>query len=64
MELQQTCHQNQQLANDTVFTLFGEPIEQVREFKYLGRLVTDTDDDTNAVFYNLEQAMKTWGQLH
>ena len=47
-----------------IFTIFGEPIENVHEFKYLGRYVTDTDDDTVTIRYNLKKANEAWGQLH
>ena len=63
MELQQTTERNQTLGRDTVFTVFGERIEQVHEFKYLGRMVTDTDDDRTAVITNLQKAVQTWGHL-
>ena len=63
MELQQTTERNQTLGRDTVFTVFGERIEQVHEFKYLGRVVTDTDDDRTAVITNLQKAVQTWGHL-
>ena len=48
----------------TTFTVFGESIETVKEFKYLGRIVTDTDDDKATVVLNLNKAGKAWGQLH
>ena len=48
----------------TTFTVFGELIETVKEFKYLGRIVTDTDDDKATVVLNLNKAGKAWGQLH
>ena len=48
----------------TTFTVFGDPIETVKEFKYLGRIVTDTDDDKATVVLNLNKAGKAWGQLY
>ena len=36
----------------------------MREFKYLGRIVTDTDDDTTTVVLNLNKAGRAWGQIH
>jgi Reverse transcriptase (RNA-dependent DNA polymerase) len=64
LEIQNSCKRNKQLAKDTKFTVFGTPIEQVHEFRYLGRQVTDTDDDKNAVMANLRKAVQTWGNLH
>ena len=52
------------MAQNTVFTVFGEPIEQVHEFKYLGRIVTDSDDDTLALKNNLKKAVQAWGHLY
>ena len=48
----------------TTFKVFGAPIKTVREFKYLGRIVTDTDDDTTTVVLNLNKAGRAWGQIH
>ena len=39
-------------------------IETVKEFKYLGRIVTDTDDDKPTIVLNLNKAGKAWGQLY
>jgi hypothetical protein len=63
LELQNTYGQSLKLAAETKFTVFGETIEQVHEFKYLGRLVTDTDDDRDAVISNLEKAMRNMGTV-
>ena len=49
---------------DGIFTIFGEPIENVHEFKYLGRYVTNTDDDTVTIRCNLKKANEAWGHLH
>jgi hypothetical protein len=56
--------ENERLAQDTIFTVFGEKIETVTEFKYLGRIVTDTDDDIPTVINNLNKAGNAWGQIH
>ena len=57
--------QEEEIVEDnTIFTVFGAPIEKVHEFKYLGRIVTDTDDDKATVIYNLKKATKIWGTLH
>jgi hypothetical protein len=59
-----TQEQNETLVRNTTFTVFGETIENVHEFKYLGRIVTDTDDDKAAAIYNLKKAGKAWGQIY
>ena len=55
---------NKVAAESVKFTVFDEQIEQVQEFKYLGRPVTDTDDDLKAVLHNLTKAMRSWGNIH
>ena len=40
-----------------------EPIESVTEFKYLGRILTATDDDWMVVVGNLGKAERSWGRL-
>jgi Reverse transcriptase (RNA-dependent DNA polymerase) len=66
LQLQIKCMQEQNvvLAQETTFTVFGETIENVHEFKYLGRIVTDSDEDKTTVIHNLNRAGKAWGQLH
>jgi hypothetical protein len=38
----------------------GEEIKRVSEFKYLGRIVSEDDDDTSAIEANLK---KVWAKL-
>ena len=45
------------------FEAYGAPIESVSEFKYLGRILTATDDDWTAVVGNLRKARRSWGRL-
>jgi Reverse transcriptase (RNA-dependent DNA polymerase) len=59
-----TQEQNATLVENTTFTVFGETIENVHEFKYLGRIITDTDDDKPTVTHNLNKAGKAWGQIY
>ena len=42
---------------------YGVPIESVSEFKYLGRILTASDDDWLAVVRNLRKARRSWGRL-
>ena len=45
------------------FKAYGEPMEAVLKFKYLGRILTATDDDWSAVAGNLKKARRSWGRL-
>ena len=38
------------------FEAYGDPIESVTEFKYLGGILTETDDDWSEVVRNLGKA--------
>ena len=48
---------------ERVFYAYGKPIEAVSEFRYLGRLLTATDDDWPAVAGNIKKAQGSWGRL-
>ena len=50
-------------AEEVVFTACGQPLERVRTFKYLGRVLSDTDNDGPAVYKNLAKARKRWGMF-
>ena len=45
------------------FEAYEAPIESVSEFKYLGRILTATDDDWPAVVGNLRKARRSWGRM-
>ena len=45
------------------FTAYSETLERVEVFKYLGRLLSYNDDDTQAVRSNLRKARKVWGRI-
>ena len=49
--------------SERAFETYGEPIEEVLKFKYLGRFLTSTDDDWLAVVGNLNKARQSWGRL-
>ena len=48
---------------EQVFEAYGSPIKSVSEFKYLGRILTVTDDDWPAVVGNLGKERRSWGRL-
>ena len=45
------------------FEVYGKQIQSVPRFKYLGRILTEGDDDWPAVAGNLAKARKSWGRL-
>ena len=45
------------------FYAYGEELEQVEVFKYLGRLVAFDDNNTHAVQGNLKKAQRVWGRI-
>ena len=50
-------------AQEARFTAYGDELESVEVFKYLGRLITFDDKDTQALRSNLGKARKVWGRL-
>ena len=45
------------------FRIYGKEIERVREFTYLGRILTENDDDTKAIESQILKARTTWGSI-
>ena len=50
-------------AMDAKFYAYGEELERVGSFKYLGRLIAFDDDDTQAVRGNLAKARRVWARI-
>ena len=50
-------------STDRGYEAYGEPLENVTAFKYLGRVMTEGDDDWPAVVGNLQRARKILGWL-
>ena len=48
---------------ERAFHAYGKPMEAVSEFRYLGRILTATDDDSPAVAGNIQKARMSWGRL-
>ena len=46
-----------------VLEVYGEQLQAVPSFKYLGRILTEGDDEWPAVARNLEKSQKSWGRL-
>ena len=38
-------------------------IERVKEFKYLGRIISENDNDSNCIDYNLRKARQQWNSI-
>ena len=49
--------------SERAFKAYGEPMEAVSEFRYLGRLLTATDDDWPEVAGNIKKAPRSWGRM-
>ena len=56
-----TQRQNEALAVN--FSINGEEIERVSQFRYLGRILSDDDDDSHAALRQLDKARKKWNRL-
>ena len=48
---------------DRAFSTYWQPMETVTEFRYLGRLLTATDNNWPAVVGNIKKAWRIWGRL-
>jgi hypothetical protein len=45
------------------FHVDNQPVSKVKQFKYLGRIITDDDDNLPAVEQQIGKARTTWGQI-
>ena len=61
--LQQKAVSDSTVALDAKFYAYGEELERVEVFKYLGRLIAFDDDDTQAVRGNLAKACRVWALI-
>ena len=50
-------------TSEKAFHAYGNKMRAVTEFRYLGRVMTDMDDDWPAVAGNLRKARASWGRL-
>jgi hypothetical protein len=51
------------LAFRQQFTIHGDVLERVEVYKYLGRMMAQDDDDTQAVCAQLRKARGTWARV-
>jgi hypothetical protein len=54
---------NNNIITNTIFSINGLPIECVKEFKYLGRYLSEDDNDWKAINWNIKRARISWGRL-
>jgi hypothetical protein len=52
-----------EVAEQTTIQISGTDIEKVDIFKYLGRQLSATGNDSTAVKHNLQKARKVWGRI-
>ena len=50
----------QERADTVIFTINRVALERVKEFKYLGRILQDNDDDSTCIMENLKKARNRW----
>ena len=50
-------------AERVEFSVNGKRLKRVREFRYLGRIITDNDNDERCIKDNLAKARMRWGQI-
>ena len=48
---------------ERAFSAYGQPMETVAECRYLGLLLTTTDNNWPAVAGNIKKARRSWGRL-
>ena len=51
------------VTSEKVFHSYGTQMRAVTEFKYLGRVLTNTYDDWPEVAFNIRKAQANWGRL-
>ena len=51
------------ITSERAFHAYGKQMREVTEFRYLGRVLTATDDDWPAVAGNIRKARVSWGCL-
>ena len=61
---QQLAEEEEQAGAGTAFRAYGQPLETVTSFKYLGNLLTVTKYDWTEVIVDLQKARKIWSCLY
>ena len=60
---QRLAEAEMRVTSEKAFHAYGIQMRAVTEFKYLGRVLTNTDDDWPAVAGNIRKARANWGRL-
>ena len=53
----------QESAKDVEFNVGGQVLKKSRQFRYLGRILDDEDDDNHAALRQLARAREKWGRI-
>ncbi len=61
--MQHEATETARVALAQLFTAYGDELERVEVFKYLGRLMAYDNNNTQAMQGNLKKARKSWGQV-
>ena len=61
--LQHEAARDSAIAQTQEFYAYGEELQRVEVFKYLGRLLSYDDDDAQAILGNLRKARKCWARI-
>ena len=61
--LQHEAARDSAIAQTQEFYAYGEELQRVEVFKYLGRLLSYDDDDAQATLGNLRKACKCWARI-
>ena len=62
-KLQREAYRSFALSFDKEFFAYGQKLERVEFFKYLGKLLTYNNNDIQDVFSNLKKARMFWGRI-
>ena len=50
-------------ANKVKFLVYGKEIQRVKEFRYLGRILREDDDDTSSIVSQIKRARQKWNAI-
>ena len=53
----------QAMADGVEFFVYGKKLERVYEFKYLGRIIQENDDNTACIDNNIKKARRQWNSI-
>jgi hypothetical protein len=62
-KMQHEAAETARVALTQLFMAYGDKLERIEVFKYLGRLLAYNNNDTQAMRANLRKARKSWGQV-